>query len=31
VRSAVKSGQVSRERYDSLLKLREELSDVEYT
>jgi ribosome biogenesis GTPase len=29
VRSAVESGQVSRERYESFLKLREELSDAE--
>jgi len=29
VRSAVESGQISRERYESFLKLREELSDAE--
>jgi ribosome biogenesis GTPase / thiamine phosphate phosphatase len=31
VRSAVESGQVSRERYESFLKLREELSEAERT
>lgn len=31
VRSAVESGQISRERYESFLKLREELSEAEHT
>jgi ribosome biogenesis GTPase len=31
IRSAVESGQISRERYESFLKLREELSEAEHT